>query len=93
MEHTQIGSARGCAINGTPMTFAGLEYMKGLWRELQRTSPTSDRYQELVALIRAEISAHPTPTDMDQGLEPRPDRPSALSAKAVVNDADLLRAR
>jgi hypothetical protein len=41
--------------------------LKELWRELQRTRPTTDRYQELVELIRAESSAHRTPTDVDHG--------------------------
>ena len=45
-----------------PMTAAGLERVKELWRELQRTPTTSARYQELVALIRTETSAPLTPT-------------------------------
>jgi hypothetical protein len=44
------------------MTAARLERVKELWRELQRTPTTSPRYQELVALIRTETFAPPTPT-------------------------------
>ena len=45
-----------------PMTAAGLERVKEWWRELQRTPTTSARYQELVALIRTEMSLPLTPT-------------------------------
>ena len=48
-----------------PMTSAGLERVKQLWRELQRTRPTSERYRELVELIRAETSAHLKPSGLD----------------------------
>ena len=44
----------------TPRRSARLERLKVLWRELQCTRPTSDRYQELVGLIHAETSAHLT---------------------------------
>jgi hypothetical protein len=50
-----------------PMTAAGLERVKELWRELQRTPTTSARYQELVALIRTETSAPPMPTHLEDG--------------------------
>ena len=50
-----------------PVPAARLDNIKTLWRELQQTRPTSTRYQELVALIRAETSAHQTPTDSDKG--------------------------
>jgi hypothetical protein len=39
--------------------------LKVLWRELQHTHPTSDRYRELVKLIRAEAFVHVTRTDSD----------------------------
>jgi hypothetical protein len=48
-----------------PMTAAGLERVKELWRELQRRPTTSARYQALVALIRTETSAPVTPTYTD----------------------------
>ena len=46
-----------------------LDHIKTLWRELQRTRPTSDRYQELIGLIHAETSAHLTA--MAKQPEPR----------------------
>jgi hypothetical protein len=47
-----------------PMPSARLQE---LWGELQRTRPTTDRYQELVKLIRAEASAYLTQIDGDHG--------------------------
>ncbi len=98
MKHTQLGdgpSDRLLHECDMPMSSARLDRIKELWRELQRTRPTSDRYQELVALIRAEPSAHLTPTDSAQGASNQSltVRPSASLAKAVVNDANPLRAR
>jgi hypothetical protein len=52
----------------TPMPSARLDNIKQLWRELQRTRPTSDRYKALVELISAESSAHLAPIDVDHGL-------------------------
>ncbi len=43
-----------------PAPATRLDQIKTLWRELQHTRPTSDRYQELVGLIHAETSAHLT---------------------------------
>ena len=51
-----------------PMTAAGLERVKELWRELQRTPTSSARYPELVALIRTETFAPPSPTYTEDGL-------------------------
>jgi hypothetical protein len=39
--------------------------LKLLWHELQHIRPTSDRYRELVKLIRAEAFAHLRRTDSD----------------------------
>jgi hypothetical protein len=49
------------------MTAAGLERVKELWRELQRTPTTSARYHELVALIRTKTSGPLTPTYPEDG--------------------------
>jgi len=49
----------------TPTRSARLERIKVLWRELQCTRPTSDRYKVLVELIRAESSVHRTSTDVN----------------------------
>jgi len=54
-----------------PAPPARLDQIKTLWRELQRSRPTSGRYQELVALIRAETGAHLTPTVVDHTPRPK----------------------
>jgi hypothetical protein len=51
--------------------YARLERIKELWRELERTRPTSGRYNALVDMIRAESSAYLTL------LETQPDRDRA----------------
>jgi hypothetical protein len=51
--------------------------LKELWRELQRTPEKSDRYKELVELIRAESAANPASTDVVVNhLSPPPPRAS-----------------
>ena len=54
-----------------PLPSPRLEHIKQLWHELQRTRPTSDRYQTLVELIRAETFAHLRAIDVDHGLRPK----------------------
>ncbi len=54
-----------------PVPAARLDNIKTLWRELQQTRPTSTRYQELVALIRAETFLHLTPTVVNYKPQPK----------------------
>ena len=54
-----------------PMPAPRLERVRALWRELQRTPTTSARYQELVALIRAETLAHLTPPAINHQPQPK----------------------
>jgi hypothetical protein len=53
------------------MSAVQLDRIKELWRQLQCTRPTSARYQELVALIRAETCAHLTPPVLDHTRRPK----------------------
>jgi len=53
-----------------PMPAAQLDHLKTLWHELQHTRPTSDRYKQLVQLIRAEASAYLAPTVMNHQPQP-----------------------
>ena len=56
----------------TPRRSARLERLKVLWRELQCTRPTSDRYKALVEMIRAESSVHRTSTDVNHRPQTQP---------------------
>jgi hypothetical protein len=70
-----------------------LERIKELWRELERTRPTSDRYDALIEVIRTESSAYlavlETQPDRDRARvradDPTPPTIAALSARHTIH--------
>ena len=56
-----------------PDIHSRLERIKELWRELERTRPTSGRYNVLVDVIRRESSAYLALLETQQGFKPAVD--------------------